>query len=136
MSTKLPISKVTSLVRCLCQLHNFCVDERMIRVAVSALELGQDDEEEDMAAHLDSDHANIVLAGGFAIDRDDPPDGLLHFGDHFDDCSRAVRGRASRKSGELVVLPRELMCATVENRGLRRPTPIKWHGTIPASVDT
>jgi hypothetical protein len=31
MSTMLPIAKVTALVRCLCRLHNYCINERLAR---------------------------------------------------------------------------------------------------------
>jgi hypothetical protein len=84
MSTKLPVSKVTAIVRCLCRLHNFCIDESFGREGDS----GEVDEP------LDSDEANIVLGGGSSLlvaagDSTFLPEALLHGGDHFDDVSRA-----------------------------------------------
>lgn len=101
---------------------------------MSVASTGQEEDDEVVVEHLDSNHTNIVLAGGCAIDRDDPPEGLLHGGEHFDDVSRAVR--VSRRHTEDEVLPREVMCTIVENRGLRHPTPIRWQGTAPASAST
>jgi DDE superfamily endonuclease len=131
MSTKLPISKVTSLVRCLCRLHNFCIDERLLRQQYEAAAL---DEAADVADHLDSDHVNIVLGGGSSLVANDnsfSPEALLHGGEHFDDVSRTVR-ISRRILG--VVLPRERLCEAVEQMGLRRPTPNTWTGTTPASA--
>jgi hypothetical protein len=57
MSTKLPVSKVTAIVRCLCRLHNFCIDER----------LGREGDSGEVDEPLDSDEANIVLGGGSSL---------------------------------------------------------------------
>jgi hypothetical protein len=131
MSTKLPISKVTSMVRCLCRLHNFCIDERLLRESIhyniDHSPAGEQADEE-VADHLDSDHVNIVLGGGASLVERFSPEGLLHGGEHFDDVSRTVR--VSRKATG--TLPRELMCGIVERLGLRRPTPNTWTGCTPA----
>jgi hypothetical protein len=123
MSTMLPIAKVTALVRCLCRLHNFCIDERLLGNAV-AMPL--------VDKPLDSDLANITLAGGASIltgtDQFNP-DELLHGGEHFDDVSRTVR--VSRKKNS-ETLPRETMCLLIEEYDLRRPTPKHWIGLTPA----
>jgi DDE superfamily endonuclease len=136
MSAKLPISKVTTMVRCLCRLHNFCIDERLDRDRNKHLMQGlpTEQEDEEVADHLDSDRMYISLGAGSSL-VDGGVDDLLHGGDHFDDVSRAVRV-SRRKSKSEEVLPRETMCATVEKWDLRRPTPIKWQGTRPASAST
>jgi hypothetical protein len=100
MSTKLPISKVTSMVRCLCRSHNFCIDERLLREGihfnVEQSPAGEQADEE-LADHLDSDHVNIVLGGGASVVERFSPEALLHDGgEHFDDVSRTVR--VSRKA--------------------------------------
>jgi hypothetical protein len=129
MSTKLPISKVTSVVRCLCRLHNFCINERLAR-SPSIQQLFTD-EDPDVIDHLDSDRVNIVLGGGSTAivgENSFDPDQLLHGGEHFDDVTRA---RISR--GVCVdTLPREVMLKIVEEMGLSRPTPKTWLGTTPA----
>jgi hypothetical protein len=130
MSTMIPISKITSMVRCLCRLHNFCIDERLARVEGGVV-CSSEEEQEIIARHLDSDLANIALAGGSSIlDGRFNPDELLHGGDHFDDVSRAVR--ISRRANN-EQLPREIMCNIVEDRELRRPTPKAWNGQQPAA---
>jgi hypothetical protein len=130
MSTMLPIAKVTALVRTLCILHNFCIDERILFAEKTG---DATTDEANVSAPLDSDRANITLAGGTAIlngnDLFDPAE-LLHGGEHFDDVSRTVRV-SRKKTGEL--LPREIMCLLVEEYDLRRPTPRNWVGTTPAS---
>jgi hypothetical protein len=135
MSTKLPISKVTSIVRCLCRLHNFCIDERLGRIEGLSVEHSPIEEiDEEVAVHLDSDHVNIVLGGGMPLvtaDNTFSPEALLHGGEHWDDVSRNVR--VSRKSAG-VKLPRERMCDIVERLELRRPTPNTWTGITPASA--
>jgi hypothetical protein len=83
MSTKLPISKVTSIVRALCRLHNFCIDERLLRVGQGPIVFMSPAEEADMevADHLDSDNINIILGGGSLLvnsDEDFSPEALLH----------------------------------------------------------
>jgi DDE superfamily endonuclease len=135
MSTKLPVSKVTSMVRALCRLHNFCIDERLLRDNPSAaMNSPKEQEDEELATHLDSDNMNIILGGGSLLlgdsDNDFSAEGLLHGGEHFDDVGRSVR--VSRKClGES--LPREIMCEIVQRAGLRRPTPNTWIGTTPAN---
>jgi DDE superfamily endonuclease len=127
MSTMLPISKVTALVRCLCRLHNFCIDERVLHLASE-----EEDDGDFVARPLDSDLANITLAGGASIlngtDQFNPEE-LLHGGDHFDDVSRTVRVSRKKTDG---LLPREIMCNIIEEFDMRRPTPKNWQGLKPA----
>jgi hypothetical protein len=83
--------------------------------------------------HLDSDRANITLAGGASLlnctANGFNPEDLLHGGEHWDDVSRSVRV-SRKKQGE--ALPRETMCMIVEEYDLRRPTPRNWQGLKPA----
>lgn len=133
MSAKLTISKVTSMVRCLCRLHNFCIDERLGRDVT--LDSPSEQRDVTIASHLDSDRVNIALAGGSSLvdwgDSGFSPDDLLHGGDHFDDVSRSVRVNRKRTDE---ILPREIMCNLIERWDLRRPTPINWIGTRQAPV--
>jgi DDE superfamily endonuclease len=129
MSTMLPISKVTALVRCLCRLHNFCINERLLANLVNAPGTANGDPV--VAQPLDSDLANIALAGGaYILNGTDQfnPEELLHGGEHFDDVSRSVR--VSRKKSD--ILPREYMCNLIEEYDMRRPTPKNWQGLKPA----
>jgi DDE superfamily endonuclease len=138
MSTKLPIAKVTSMVRALCRLHNFCIDERLLRIEASPRSTIMSPAEQvdvEIADHLDSDNINIILGGGSSLvdgNENFSPEALLHGGEHFDDVSRGVR--ISRKAvGES--LPREVMCGIVERSGLRRPTPNTWVGLKVANAN-
>jgi DDE superfamily endonuclease len=130
MSAKLTVSKVTAMVRCLCRLHNFCIDERL---GAEGIEV--EEQTASIPEHLDSDRTNIALASGgqSLVDGGENgfgAEGLLHGGDHFDDVPRSMR-TSRKKSAD--VLPREIMCDIIERWDLRRPTPVTWVGTRPAS---
>jgi hypothetical protein len=88
------------MIRCLCRLHIFCVDERLERNRNAPCESPTEQQDEEVSHHLDSERVNIALAGGSTLvdggDNGFSPEDLLHGGDHFDDVSRAVR--ISRKN--------------------------------------
>jgi DDE superfamily endonuclease len=92
MSAKLPIVKVTAMIRCLCQ--------RLERNRNAPCESPKEQQDEEVANHIDSDGVNIAHAGGSTLvdggDNGFSPEDLLHGADHFDDVSRAVR--VSRKN--------------------------------------
>ncbi|CAB9521960.1 unknown protein [Seminavis robusta] len=135
--TSVNIAKVTAVVRCLCRLHNFCINERLARqqeTPISQVGSPQEEYMSDMADRLASDEFNIVIgeggmwqegAGGGEEFR---PEGLLHGGEHFDDIS--YWSRHSRRNEE--TLPRERMLDTIQRLGLRRTTPRHWVGKTPA----
>jgi DDE superfamily endonuclease len=58
MSTLIPISKITSMVRCLCRLHNFCVDERLERIAAGIV--GSTEEESTFKTSPSKTHPTSV----------------------------------------------------------------------------
>lgn len=125
MSAMLPLSKVTSMVRCLCRLHNFCIDEMLLR-RCSGGEPNSPSEETDacVPSHLESDILDIDISNGASTTSCRATvDDLLHGGEHFDDIGRNVRVSRRKITGPL---PREVMCALVEEQGLKRPTPNAW----------
>ncbi|CAB9522914.1 unknown protein [Seminavis robusta] len=133
--TALTIAKVTAMVRCLCRLHNFCINERLERMATnSQVDSPSEECTEEMAERLASDEMNIVVGeGGMHLDcKGDEyrPTGLLDGGHHFDDVSYWSRAYRKKKNGE--TLPRELMHETIQLQGLQRPTPKHWVGNTPA----
>ncbi|CAB9524784.1 unknown protein [Seminavis robusta] len=100
------IAKVTAVVRCLCRLHNFCVNERLERKAAATISQVDSPGEEltlDMAERLASDDMNIVVGeGGMLLEgagEEYRPEPLLHGGEHFDDISYWSRVSRKRKSG-------------------------------------
>ena len=54
------LPKICALLKCLCILHNFCIDERLRRNVL----IGGDDGETDCQAVLVTDVSSIVLDGG------------------------------------------------------------------------
>jgi len=131
-STKVSIAKVSSTVRCLCRLHNFCVDERLDRNANSPAGSPSEERNEAIASQLAQDEFNIILNGGLYAsgDNKEAPIKLRNGGHHFDNISRNVRRRRAILGD---VLPREKLLLVVERMGLRRPTPNKWANRTPAS---
>ena len=102
------IDKVTALVKCLCKLHNFCIDQSCPGVP----------------GRYRHDPTTLM-------DLQDSPElesrplGLLGGGSHFDDvtggrraATRSCREEANNKSG---VLPRQMMVDHVAKRDVHRP---------------
>ncbi|CAB9516210.1 hypothetical protein SEMRO_768_G199570.1 [Seminavis robusta] len=122
------------MVRCLCRLHNFCINERLEREQGGQPTISPVEESsKDVAERLAADDLNIVVEGGGVatgnVGDDYRPEILLHGGEHFDDVSYWTR--TSRKShGD--ILPREKMLSIVVENGLKRPTPRGWIGKTPA----
>jgi hypothetical protein len=109
------VGVATSLVMCLCKLHNFCIRERDINISNP----------------LASDVINISNEGGIALPRfdrstaewtydavDDRIDHLLDGGEHFDDIYRPDRRRYNVDDDEL---PCVKMLRMIENAGYCRP---------------
>lgn len=109
------VGVATSLVMCLCKLHNFCIRERDINIRNP----------------LASDVINITSEGGIALPRfdrsttewtydavDDRIDHLLDGGEHFDDIYRPDRRRYNVDDDEL---PCVKMLRMIENAGYCRP---------------
>jgi len=106
------VAKTTSLVMCLCKLHNFCIREQDI-----------------VAQPLAKDVVNISSEGGMSLPRfdtshnwdydsnDDRLDDLLDGGEHFDDVSRADRRRHESISDK----PWLDMLEIIESAGYQRP---------------
>ena len=100
------VQKTASLVRALCMLHNFCIDNKE-SVASSA-------------TAADAFHG--ISEGGFAqASPSSRPEQLMDGGAHFDDVPRGERRVCERRSGEL---PRERYLAHLDAMGVKkRPAP-------------
>lgn len=107
------VQKTSSLVMCLCKLHNFCIQE-------------SDDIEPPLAADI----VNIANAGGIALTRidnretewtynpvQDRINALLDGGEHFEDITR----QQHRKVGVSRTLPYLAMFRAIEDAGYIRP---------------
>lgn len=110
------VQKTTSLVFCLCKLHNFCISER-----------------ENIAQPDPKDVMNIRMEGGFALSRFDNDDTwtfnavndrvneLMDGGEHFDDVHRRNIGNSNYQTTESV-LPNITMLEYIESKGYQRPS--------------
>ena len=78
LSSRMSLSKVVALVFCLARLHNFCIDER-IKNSPSDLIVPERHHQDPLTVY-DSENP------------EDPPEDLLHGGDHFDDVDGGRRG--------------------------------------------
>lgn len=110
------VVKTTQLVRALCILHNFCIDNK-------------DDTANEVFA---DDHFTGISSGGFAHSApNERPHQLMDGGEHFDDVPRAERRVHERRGDEL---PRERYVAHLEAMGItKRPAP---RGTTSTSQNT
>jgi hypothetical protein len=94
LSAQMSLKKIGSLIICLCQLHNFCIDQRLNSQSPSS--------QEELPVSLDFDTVVISSAGGIPLEASQQyPDlnknsleQLLHGGEHFDDVPRYQRRRS------------------------------------------
>ena len=102
------MSKMTSLIMCLCKLHNFCINES-----------------ESILKPLAVDVMNIAIEGGIALPNfdngnnsiSDRIEELMDGGDHLEDVYRPDRRRYDGENS----LPVHDMLKMIENGGYRRP---------------
>jgi hypothetical protein len=107
LSASIKMDKVTALVKCLCKLHNFCIDNSCPGVPGRY--------RHDPSTLMDLQDSPEL---------DSRPLGLLGGGCHFDDVTggRRAANRSSRAELEVgMVLPRERMVDHVEKRDIHRP---------------
>ena len=133
MPCHISIPKITALVSCLCILHNFCINERMLRAMLL-------EKEPYLACEsvLQVDLNSIILNGGEVIpildqsstnfnNEHDRQDQFLDIGHHYDDCptTRVCSEMAERQAREEEQLPREDMLEQLCVQGFtRRPHPL------------
>lgn len=123
MPVNITMDKVVSLVRCLCVLHNFCIDGNESYASPATA----------------SDSRHGVLAGGFEhTEAESRPEQLLDGGHHMNDVGNTNARQLYRQGQQtnnydntteqeqqVVVLPREKMVTHLQDRGMdRRPAPI------------
>lgn len=125
LPARMGIMKMTHLVKCLCQLHNYCINERLAGT-----------EDIQTPRPLATDNLEIITNGGIAFaeanrdgqsQRQELPEELLGAGHHNDDTSRQFRRmfeRSNRNKDE--VLPRDRLHSIVAAGEFKRPTPKKW----------
>ena len=103
------VQKTTSLVYCLCKLHNYCIDEKDGAVAPATA----------------TDTLEIAADGGVAlVGQSQTPEQLLNGGNHFDDILRRDRVQYQRQSNLEAVSPRDLLHEVVVKKDLGWPSPV------------
>ena len=114
------LARSTSLVLCLCKLHNFCVDANDTHVPVPAAQ----------------DAVSVSVGGGFNVrnnssNGDERPDELLDGGAHFDDYDRRQRRQEERSvRGMVGSIPRDQLLASVIEKELERKKPRGWNNKM------
>jgi hypothetical protein len=116
----IPVQKVAPLVKCLCCLHNFCIDKNS-ETTKNVVNIS-----EDVAEHLhgvvqatnilDSNSQGTQVTNRIVtFNNQGAPCELLGGGDHFDDCPHSRRWR------DRTVTPMDVMVQSIENQQLLRP---------------
>ena len=130
ISARTGLYKATRLVTCLCRLHNFCINRRLLKTKNSEQSTASENknkneqqEDDDLARPLAIDDAEIAVNGG--IRREQRPNQLLDGGEHFDEYNSASRKLLWRMEQQ-PNLPRERLHQEVVDKCLRRPTPKQW----------
>jgi hypothetical protein len=122
------------MVVCLCRLHNYCVNERLLGKSNHAGTTGEttsDEEEEIVPESTAVDLIEIAAHGGIRVQAtggDYVPEDLMGSGHHNDDTSRAQRRLYSRSGlgvGRSETLPRDKLHRVVVSGGFHRPEPKK-----------
>jgi DDE superfamily endonuclease len=122
---KMGIMKATHLTKCLCRLHNYCINERIA---------GKEDT--CIPRALASDTLQIMTNGGlsaatsnkdFETGEEQLAQDFVGGGHHNEDTSLPFRRQFERRSlGRNEVLPRERLHKHIADGGFKRPTPKKW----------
>jgi len=120
MPAAIGLKKTGRMVMCLARLHNFCIDRRLGAAAPP----------------LATDSVEISSYGGIELEavemNDNSPEQLLHGGEHFEGTNietaeqrRNLQRRARQANNG--VLPQDLLCESVVEQELKRPTPRQWN---------
>jgi hypothetical protein len=116
------LRKITALTMCLCSLHNFCIDERVL-AEQSLIGDCAYNTSRGMISLQQSDDLNVDVTT-------EVPTELLGGGHHYDDSSDAARRRETyasrRQKGRVVILQKDILHDHVVNENKKRPTPIRW----------
>ena len=121
------ISRICALVKCLCILHNYCINERLLREACS----NNSRQETNCDSVLAADSVSIMMNGGSINSRLDDNSNdidievdrntsMLDVGHHYDDCP-TTRIRMHMGSDQFIAgnnLPRDEMLEQLEVVGL------------------
>jgi len=113
---------------CLCELHNFCVEERLDCV----------DGADAIHSPAAQDSMEVAAGGGLQFDENcdmEGPDELLRAGHHFDDVAHAQRVAFARRKLGNELLPRDKLHSQVARSGFKRPTPRTWQFMTTAAAN-
>ena len=114
------IAKVSALIRCLCILHNFCINERLGKIENERENINENQETDYLVPPTDvNDSTNIMIAGGInltnivTVDVDNNSienrmNELLDGGQHFNDTTQTFRDEREQQC-EYDSLPRTKM---------------------------
>jgi DDE superfamily endonuclease len=126
MPTNVGIKKTVSLVFCLCRLHNYCINERIMKAAKQRVSQGA--QEAVVPRALASDNLEVMRHGGIATGRDGQvsADDLIGAGHHFIDTTKSYRRQVLRREKSAEGVPRDKLLEIITRGGFMRPTPKKW----------
>jgi hypothetical protein len=118
------IMKMTSLVTCLCRLHNYCINERLAGES-------RNTDDSDIPAAMASDSLENIANGGVALEDTGTnrlsPEELLNGGHHNEDTTRAFRRQFERRGMHRdEELPRDRLHKIIVDGGFKGPTPKRW----------
>ena len=99
------------MVRCLCILHNFCINENIENGEIG---ISSNETNDSVPQSSGTDSMNIMIAGGIGLS--DRLDELLDGGQHFDDTTRNYRVSRRDPTNESD-LPRAKMLEKVISQG-------------------
>jgi len=110
LPVNITVPRATQLVRSLCILHNFCIDEK----------------EAEASAASSNDVLSGMLSGGFVQENArSRPEPLIDSGHHFEDVSRNDQRNIRRRQQRAADLPRDHLLAHIVAMGITtRPAPL------------
>ena len=123
---KYRLTKTMATVQCLCQLHNYLINERLSHQASRNEETRK---VHDIPSVTGIDNMRLILQGAVLLEKRDQvhapghlmPGQLMDAGHHRDDDHDGLPSRAIRCEGEGQRLPRDEMFDTVVRSGNKRP---------------
>ena len=119
------VKETSSLVLCLCKLHNYCIAKRDMKMEKP----GAKDR-----VFINSQVGGIInwnMAAGYNYNYDPDREGDreeldLDGGEHYVDVAFEIRRAPAQARAERVPLPYKVVHSHIEEQGYKRPTPVSY----------